>query len=110
MAQSSAWRTLALLVALTVGRVALGQGTIPPGAQPPVAPSGSTVEGQEAEGRITAIDRGTRTIRLDSRDVYVVPETMRLDWSALREGATVRMQYDVNEGRNVVTGLRILFR
>ena len=42
--------------------------------------------------------------------MYVVPETMRLDWSALREGATVRMQYDVNEGRNVVTGLRILFR
>jgi len=100
---------LALLLCLIASPAALGQGSIPPGAQPPVAPSGATVEGQETEGRITAVDPGARTIELDNRDQYTIPEGMRLDWTAFREGTTVRMRYSVNAGRNIATSLRILF-
>jgi hypothetical protein len=43
--------------------IAVAQQSIPPGSQPPVAPSGSTVEGQEVEGKISRLDRtaGTRS-------------------------------------------------
>jgi Protein of unknown function (DUF1344) len=100
---------LALLMILIASPAAFSQGSIPPGAQPPVAPSGATVEGQEAEGRITAVDPSARTIELDDRDLYTIPDGMRLNWAALREGTTVRLRYSVNDGRNIATGLRILF-
>jgi hypothetical protein len=93
-----------------VAGLALGQGVVPPGVQPPVAPSGSTVEGQDAEGRIAAIDPAARTIRLDSGAEYMIPDAMGLDWRSVREGTIVKIRYSTNGGRNTITFLQILFR
>jgi hypothetical protein len=105
------WGALMLALGLAVPRAALAQGSIPPGVQPPVARSGSTVEGQEEEGRIIAVNSRTRTIQMDNGDEYVVPETVTtVNWATLRAGAIVRIRYNVNEGRNRISALKVLFR
>jgi hypothetical protein len=75
---------------------------------PPAAPSGLTVvEGDVVEGRVTRVDPRTRTITLDNGQDYLVPPVLTLDWALVRTGAAVKMNYNVDRGRNVATALRI---
>ncbi|MGH7263297.1 MAG: DUF1344 domain-containing protein [Candidatus Rokuibacteriota bacterium] len=93
-------------IVLATGSAA-AQGSIPPLTEPPVAPSGSTVQGQETEGTITAVDPQTRTITLDDGETYVVLDAANPVWDRLREGTSVRLRYDVDAGRNAATAVTI---
>jgi hypothetical protein len=66
---------------------------------------GPTVEGQEVEGRITRIDPRAGTIRLDNGEEYLLPAVVVANLRALSEGTVVRLRYDVDGGRNLVTSV-----
>jgi hypothetical protein len=97
------------LALTTLAGPALAQ-SIPPGATPPVAASGATVEGLEADGRITAVDAAARTIRLENGVEYLMPGNLAFDWSAIREGSVVKLRYSIDEGRNLIRAVQVLFR
>jgi len=86
--------------------ISAAQRSIPPGTVPPVAPSGSAVEGQEVAGVIQRVNRVTRSITLDNGRDYVLPVSMG-DLSGLAEGLGVKLQYGVDGGRNIVTRLDV---
>jgi hypothetical protein len=67
---------------------------------------GPTVEGQEVEGRITRIDPRAGTIRLDNGEDYLLPAVVVANLRALSEGTVVRLRYDVDGGRNLVTSVQ----
>ena len=71
--------------------------------RPPMHLAGPTVEGQQVEGRITRIDPLAGTITLDNGKEYFVPAAALADRRALSTGAMVRLRYDVDGGRNLVT-------
>jgi hypothetical protein len=73
-----------------------------PGREP-LHLAGPTVEGQEVEGRITRVDLVARTITLDNGEEYLLPVAALADPRALSEGMVVRLRYDVDGGRNLVT-------
>jgi uncharacterized protein YjdB len=103
------WLSGILVAAVTcvaVG-IAVGQQSIPPGSQSPVAPSGSTVEGQEIEGKISSLDRTAGTITLDNGQEYVIPDFLNADWARIKEGTTIKMRYGTDGGRNMATFLEI---
>jgi hypothetical protein len=100
----------ALAVSLMVCAVPAAAQSMPPGATPPAAASGATAEGLEADGRIAAVNSPARTIRLENGAEYVVPETLPVDWRAVREGSVVKLRYNIDQGRNLVTSLQVLFR
>ena len=87
--------------------IAVAQQSIPPGSQSPVAPSGSTVEGQEAEGKIGRLDRTAGTVTLDNGQEYVIPDVLNANWGRMKEGATIKMRYGTDGGRNTATFLEI---
>jgi Protein of unknown function (DUF1344) len=96
-----------LVILIGIGpTVGVAQRSIPPGATRPVAPSGSTVEGQEVEGLVRRIDRAARTITLDNGEEYFVPVSIG-DLARVDEGAVVRLRYGTDGGRNVTTHLLI---
>jgi hypothetical protein len=66
---------VATVTCVAVG-IAVAQQSIPPGSQTPVAPSGSTVEGQEVEGKISSLDRTAGTITLDNGHVALCPDAL----------------------------------
>jgi hypothetical protein len=101
-------RFLVLLGTVLWSASATAQGSIPPLTAPPVAPSGSTVQGQETEGTITAVDPQARTITLDNGETYVVLDPAGPGWDRLREGASVRLRYDVDGGRNAATSVTLV--
>jgi uncharacterized protein DUF1344 len=79
-------------------------------AQVTVAPPPSTpvVEGLKSEGRVTRVDRATRRISLDTGDDYVIPAPLEAAWTVVREGSAVRVRYNVDGGRNVVTHIEVI--
>ena len=93
-------------ICLAVG-IGAAQQSIPPGAQSPVAPSGSTVEGQEVEGKVRSFDRAARTITLDNGEEYVIAESVNANWDNVKEGTTVRMRYGIDGGRNTAVSLEV---
>jgi hypothetical protein len=66
---------------------------------------GPTVEGQEVEGRITRVDPQAGTIKLDNGEEYLLPAVVAANLRALSEGTVVRLRYDVDGGRNLVTSV-----
>jgi hypothetical protein len=74
-------------------------------APPPAAP---VVQGLQSEGRVTRVDRATRRISLDTGDDYVIPPPLDAAWTVVRDGSVVRVRYDVDGGRNVVTHLELI--
>lgn len=105
MRQFSGLLVIAVICA-AVG-VAGAQRSIPPGSQTPVAPSGSTVEGQEVEGKISGLDRTAGTITLDNGQRYVIPDSLA-NWARIKEGTTIKMRYGTDGGRNTATFLDIV--
>jgi uncharacterized protein YjdB len=97
---------VAAVTCVAVG-IAVAQQSIPPGSQTPVAPSGSTVEGQEAEGKISRLDRTAGTITLDNGQAYVIPDFLNADWTRIKAGTTIKMRYGTDGGRNTATFLEI---
>jgi Protein of unknown function (DUF1344) len=72
---------------------------------PPVAP---VVEGLQTEGRVTRVDRATRRIALDNGDEYAIPPSLDTAWAVVREGSAVRVRYNVDGGRNIVTRVELI--
>jgi hypothetical protein len=99
---------LATWLALS-GAPALAQ-AIPPGTRPPVGASGATAEGLEADGRVAAVDPAARTLRFEGGTEYVVPDTVPFDWASVRVGSLVKLRYSIDQGRNLVTAVQVLFR
>ena len=97
---------VAAVTCVSVG-IAVAQQSIPPGSQTPVAPSGSTVEGQEVEGKISRLDRTAGTITLDNGQEYVIPDFLNADWTLIKTGTTAKMRYGTDGGRNTATFLEI---
>ena len=97
---------VAAVTCVSVG-IAVAQQSIPPGSQTPVAPSGSTVEGQEVEGKINSLDRTAGTITLDNGQEYVIPDVLHADWTRIKAGTTITMRYGTDGGRNTATFLKI---
>jgi Protein of unknown function (DUF1344) len=97
---------IAAVTCVAVG-IAVAQQSIPPGSQPPVAPSGSTVEGQEVEGKISKLDRTAGTVTLDNGQEYVIPDVLNANWGRMKEGATIKMRYGTDGGRNTATFLEV---
>jgi uncharacterized protein YjdB len=97
---------VAAVTYMAVG-IAVAQQSIQPGSQTPVAPSGSTVEGQEVEGKISKLDRTAGTVTLDNGQEYVIPEDLNANWGRMKEGATIKMRYGTDGGRNTATFLEI---
>jgi Protein of unknown function (DUF1344) len=93
------------LVAITLAMLpTLGETQIRGGAQ--LHLGGPTVEGQEVEGRITRVDPRAGTIRLDNGEEYLLPAVVVANLRALSEGTVVRLRYDVDGGRNLVTSVQ----
>jgi hypothetical protein len=99
-------RSLLALLVWMGPMVATAQRSIPPGATPPVAPSGSTVEGQEVEGLVRRVDRTARTITLDNGQEYFVPVPIA-DLTGVDEGVVVKLRYGTDGGRNLTTRILI---
>lgn len=97
---------VATVTCVAVG-IAAAQQSIPSGSQSPVAPSGSTVEGQEVEGKISRLDRTAGTITLDNGQEYVIPDSLNVNWIRIKEGTTIKMRYGMDGGRNTTTFLEI---
>ena len=97
---------VATVTCVAVG-IAAAQQSIPSGSQSPVAPSGSTVEGQEVEGKISRLDRTAGTITLDNGQEYVIPDSLNVNWIRIKEGTTIKMRYGTDGGRNTTTFLEI---
>jgi uncharacterized protein YjdB len=97
---------VAVVTCVAVG-IAVAQQSIPPGSQTPVAPSGSTVQGQEVEGKISSLDRIGGTITLDNGQKYIIPDFLNADWTRIQEGTTTKMRYGTDGGRNTATFLEI---
>ena len=103
------WFSGILVAAVTymaVG-IAVAQQSTPPGSQTPVAPSGSTVEGQEVEGKISRLDRTAGTITLDNGQEFVIPDSLNANWIQIKEGTPIKMRYGTDGGRNTTTFLEI---
>src|SRR4029453_7737303 len=83
---------VAAVTCVSVG-IAVAQQSIPPGSQTPVAPSGSTVEGQEVEGKISRLDRTAGTITLDNGQEYVIPDFLNAEWTLIKTGTTAKMRF-----------------
>jgi uncharacterized protein YjdB len=98
---------LVAAVTCVVGGIAVAQQSIPPGSQTPVAPSGSTVESQEVEGKISSLDSTAGTIRLDNGQEYVIPDFLNANWARIKEGTTIKVRYGTDGGRNTATFLEI---
>ena len=98
---------LVAAVTCVAGGIAVAQQSIPPGSQTPVAPSGSTVEGQEVEGKISSLDSTAGTITLDNGQEYVIPDLLNANWARIKEGTTIKMRYGTDGGRNTATFLEI---
>ncbi len=88
------------------GGVAGAQVTVAPA--PPAGPPGPTAAGLESSGRVTRVDREARTITLDTGQDYRLPPGLDAAWAIVREGTAVRLRYDVDGGRNVVTRLDVV--
>lgn len=99
-----------MLLMVAAPTQAAAQGSLPSGGVAPAAPSGPTVEGLDAEGRITALNPATRTIRLDDDREYVVPDALPVNWGALRVGSLVRFHYSIESSVNLVSSFRVLLR
>jgi hypothetical protein len=91
------------LVAALAG-VASAQVSVVPPTVPP------TAEGQEAEGQVTRVSPADRTVTLDTGEEYVVPETLVPALRLVTEGASVKLRYDVEGGRNVVKQIQLTGR
>jgi uncharacterized protein YjdB len=97
---------VAAVTCVVVG-TAVAQQSIPPGSHTPVAPSGSTVEGQEVEGKISRLDRTAGTITLDNGQQYVIPDSLNANWIRIKAGTPIKMRYGTDGGRNTATFLEI---
>jgi|RhiMetdeSRZDD1v2_1073273.scaffolds.fasta_scaffold123884_5 hypothetical protein len=95
---------LAAALVATLAGVAPAQVVVTP---PPAGPPGPTVEGQESEGQVTRINPADRTITLDTGAEYVVPETLASALAVVTEGASVKLRYDVDGGRNIVRQIQV---
>jgi Protein of unknown function (DUF1344) len=69
---------------------------------------GPVVEGLESEGRVRRVDRAARAITLDSGEEYLIPAALDAAWEVVRDGSEVRVRYNVDRGRNIVTYLQVL--
>jgi hypothetical protein len=74
---------------------------------PPVPPPTATVQGQEAEGQVSRLNRADRTITLDTGVEYAMPEALDPAWARLADGVAVKLRYDTDGGRNIVTQIQI---
>jgi hypothetical protein len=97
---------VATVTYMAVG-IAVAQQSIQPGSQTPVAPSGSTVEGQEVEGKISRLDRTARTITLDNGQEFVIPDSLKCELDWIKEGTPIKMRDGTDGGRNTTTFLEI---
>jgi hypothetical protein len=93
------WSTLVALGSL------LPAVTGPAVAQPSAVTVRGVVEGDVVEGRITRVDRQTRTITLDNGQDYVIPQALALDWELAQPDTPVMVRYSVDAGRNIATAL-----
>jgi hypothetical protein len=98
-------RVALVLLGLSPGP-GMAQTAVPPGSTRPVAPSGPTVENEQVEGLIRAIDPLARTITLDNGQVYFVPAGMA-DLTRLDAGQSVKLRYGIDGGRNFTREVRI---
>jgi hypothetical protein len=89
---------------------ALATSPVPVQPQVSVAPLPATpvAENLQAEGRVTRLDPRARTITLDTGTEYVLPPTLEAAWRVVTEGSEVRLRYNVDGGRNVVTHLQVV--
>ena len=97
---------VAAVTCVSVG-IAVAENSSPRLPANPVAPSGSTVEGQEVEGKISRLDRTAGTITLDNGQEYVIPDFLNADWTLIKTGTTAKMRYGTDGGRNTATFLEI---
>lgn len=60
----------------------------------------------EAEGEIKSVDPETLTITLTDGKSYKLPA--EIDISAITEGMTILMAYEVVDGQNLITDMQLL--
>jgi hypothetical protein len=89
---------------------ALATDPLPVQPQVSVAPPPATpvAENLQSEGRVTRVDRQARTITLDTGTEYVLPPILEAAWTVVADGSEVRLRYNVDGGRNVVTHLQVV--
>jgi hypothetical protein len=72
---------------------------------PPPPP---TAAGLSTEGEVRRIDGAQRRITLDTGEEYVIPPTLDGAWALVREGSQVRLRYNVDGGRNIVSSVTVI--
>lgn len=95
---------LALLVLATAVEAAPARAQVTV-APPPTRP---VVEGLLTEGRVTRVDPATRRITLDNGEDYVIPPSLEAAWKMVADGSAVRVRYNVDGGRNIVSRLELV--
>ena len=110
MTEHASGRPHRLAAIVLVVLAALASDPVPVQAQVSVTPPPATpvAENLQAEGRVTRVDRRARTIRLDTGTEYMLPPTLEAAWTVVADGSEVRLRYNVDGGRNVVTHLQVV--
>jgi len=83
----------ALLVALSVG---WGMGALAQAQQ-----------SSDVEGKIQSVDPSGRMVTLEDGTQLLIPENVRVQRAALKEGATVKASYVERNGQKIVTAIEV---
>jgi Cu/Ag efflux protein CusF len=105
-------RMMTTLIALAmVGSSAWAQMTPPTQNQAPAtdkAPAQSTMsEAKEILGTIKSVDEAKKTVTLEDGTTLTIPRSVKVAPTALKKGAKVSAKYEEQDGKRVVTTLRV---
>jgi len=111
-------RLFAVLVALLLAASVAAETTAqikqepmpPPSA--PGRPEGPPVPGKEAEkkeveGKIKSVDPSGKMVTLENGIQLMIPDSVKVNRNALKEGATVKASYEEKGGQKVVTTIEV---
>ena len=104
---------VALLVTGSYAWAQSGQMAPPTGAYPApstqgVTPSDTrTSQAKQIEGNIASIDTSGKSIILDDGTQLMIPDSLKVARSSLKEGARVMATYEEQAGRKVATSLKV---
>ena len=85
----------------------------PTGAQPSPSTQGTTPSGartsqvKQVEGNITSLDASGKSITLDDGTQLMIPDSLKVARSSLKEGARVKATYEEQAGQKVATSLKV---
>lgn len=74
--------------------------------QSPPAQPGAT-DAKEIQGTIKSFDRAKSTLTLEDGTTLTVPRSVQVAPSALKKGAKLSAKYEEQDGKKVVTSLRV---